>query len=60
MDQYSENQLKEDLAILGIKEGNNLTSRLLTISLKKLAYRRSHNLQRHLILFLRRNKIMKI
>ena len=37
MDQYSEIQLKEDLAILGIKPGSNLTSRLLTISFKKLA-----------------------
>ena len=37
MDQYSEYQKKQDLAVLGIEEGSNITSRLLTVKYKNLA-----------------------
>ena len=37
MNQYSDIQIKEDLAVLEIKEGSNLTSGFLTSKFKKLA-----------------------
>ena len=37
MEYYSENQKREDLAILGIEEGRSLTSRFLTATYKNLA-----------------------